>query len=178
MPIKSLSDNERIKLESNCLRGRLAEVFDDTSTGDIPADEQQLIKFHGTYLQDDRDKRIALKREGKDKAWSFMLRLRMPGGKVTPAQWLAMDKLSDTYGNGTMKLTTRQTIQLHGVLKGNMRATMQEIHSIAMDTLATCGDVTRNVTASGTPATPRPTAPPTISPPHFRRTPSQNACLS
>ncbi|OCA02270.1 NADPH-dependent assimilatory sulfite reductase hemoprotein subunit [Akkermansia glycaniphila] len=151
MPIKSLSDNERIKLESNCLRGRLAEVFDDTSTGDIPADEQQLIKFHGTYLQDDRDKRIALKREGKDKAWSFMLRLRMPGGKVTPAQWLAMDKLSDTYGNGTMKLTTRQTIQLHGVLKGNMRATMQEIHSIAMDTLATCGDVTRNVTASGTP---------------------------
>ncbi len=151
MPIKSLSDNERIKLESNCLRGHLAEVFDDTSTGDIPADEQQLIKFHGTYLQDDRDKRIALKREGKDKAWSFMLRLRMPGGKVTPAQWLAMDKLSDTYGNGTMKLTTRQTIQLHGILKGNMRATMQEIHSIAMDTLATCGDVTRNVTASGTP---------------------------
>lgn len=151
MPIKSLSDNERIKLESNCLRGHLVEVFDDTSTGDIPADEQQLIKFHGTYLQDDRDKRIALKREGKDKAWSFMLRLRMPGGKVTPAQWLAMDAMSDTYGNGTMKLTTRQTIQLHGVLKGNMRATMQEIHNIAMDTLATCGDVTRNVTASGTP---------------------------
>ncbi len=149
MSTKQPTDNERIKLESNFLRGSLAEAFADTSTGDIPADEQQLIKFHGTYLQDDRDRRLALKKEGKEKAWSFMLRLRMPGGSITPAQWLALDALSSKYGNETLKLTTRQTVQIHGVLKQDMKSTMQEIHRVAMDTLATCGDVARNVTASG-----------------------------
>lgn len=145
------TDNERIKQESNFLRGHLAEAFADTSSEDIPADEQQLIKFHGTYLQDDRDLRLALKKAGKEKAWSFMLRLRMPGGRITPAQWLALDSLATEYGNETLKLTTRQTVQIHGVLKRNMKATMQEIHRIALDTLATCGDVARNVTASGYP---------------------------
>lgn len=151
MTEKPLADNERIKQESHFLRGHLAEAFADETTSDIPSDEQQIIKFHGTYLQDDRDKRTALKKEGKEKAWSFMLRLRMPGGQVTPSQWLAMDELASTYGNETLKLTTRQTIQIHGVLKKNLKSTMQRIHQIAMDTLATCGDVARNVTASGTP---------------------------
>lgn len=151
MSSKPLTDNERIKQDSHFLRGHLAEAFADATTGDLPADEQQLIKFHGTYLQDDRDQRLALKKAGKDKAWSFMLRLRMPGGRITPAQWLALDSLATEYGNDTLKLTTRQTVQLYGVLKQNMKATMQEIHRIAMDTLATCGDVARNVTASGYP---------------------------
>lgn len=151
MASKQPSDNERIKQESDFLRGHLAEAFADNSTGDIPADEQQLIKFHGTYLQDDRDQRLALKKAGREKAWSFMLRLRMPGGRLKPAQWLALDAMATEYGNETLKLTTRQTVQIHGVLKRNMKATMQDIHRIAMDTLATCGDVARNVTASGYP---------------------------
>lgn len=151
MAKKNPSDNERIKEESNFLRGHLAEAFSDLSSHDIPADEQQLIKFHGTYLQDDRDRRLALKREGREKAWSFMLRLRMPGGRISPAQWLALDTLASEYGNESLKLTTRQTVQIHGVVKQDLKPTIQRIHRIAMDTLATCGDVNRNVTASGYP---------------------------
>lgn len=127
------------------------EAFSDMSTNDIPPDEQQLIKFHGTYLQDDRDLRLVRKREGREKAWSFMLRLRMPGGRISPAQWLSLDTLASEYGNESLKLTTRQTVQIHGVLKHDLKSVMQRINRIAMDTLATCGDVARNVTASGYP---------------------------
>ena len=151
MGTKQPNDNERIKEESNFLRGRLAEAFSDMSTNDIPADEQQLIKFHGTYLQDDRDLRLVRKREGREKAWSFMLRLRMPGGRISSSQWLALDVLASEYGNESLKLTTRQTVQIHGVVKKDLKPTIQLIHRIAMDTLATCGDVSRNVTASGYP---------------------------
>jgi len=149
-PIK-LSKNESIKEESDYLRGTIAESLVDTSTGTISADDAQLTKFHGTYLQDDRDKRPALIKEKKEKAFSFMIRVRVPGGVCTPAQWIGIDRLSDEFADGTLKLTTRQAFQLHGVLKGNLKQTMKEINDTLLDTLAACGDVNRNVMSPSNP---------------------------
>ena len=149
-PIK-LSKNEGIKEESDYLRGTIAESLVDTSTGSISADDAQLTKFHGTYLQDDRDKRPALIKEKKEKAFSFMIRVRVPGGVCTPAQWIGIDRLSDQFADGTLKLTTRQAFQLHGVLKGNLKQTMKEINDTLLDTLAACGDVNRNVMSPANP---------------------------
>ncbi len=151
MDKKPLADNERIKTESDYLRGHLAESFADSSTGGIPEDETQLIKFHGAYLQDDRDERLARKKAGMEKAWSFMLRVRLPGGRVLPEQWLVFDRLSSRYGNETLKITTRQALQLHGILKSEFKETLQEINRVTLDTIATCGDVNRNVMSTPNP---------------------------
>ena len=121
---KKLSKNEGIKVESNFLRGTIAESLADDSTGSISANDAQLTKFHGTYLQDDRDKRRELIKERKEKAFSFMIRVRVPGGVCTPKQWLGIDGIADKFGNGTLKLTTRQAFQLYGVLKRNLKQTM------------------------------------------------------
>ncbi|MEY3000639.1 MAG: hypothetical protein RL648_853 [Verrucomicrobiota bacterium] len=146
-----LHKNEGIKLGSDYLRGTLAEALADPLTGDIGADDAQLTKFHGIYLQDDRDERAERRRKKLDKAYSFMIRVRVPGGVTTPQQWLEMDRLSDRYANGTLKLTTRQAYQLHGVLKANLKKTIQEINGALMDTIAACGDVNRNVMCNPNP---------------------------
>ena len=149
---KPLHKNEGIKAGSDYLRGTLAESLQDSLHGDVSAEDAQLTKFHGIYLQDDRDERRERRQKKLDKAHSFMLRIRVPGGVTTPEQWLAMDDLADKYGNGTLKLTTRQAYQLHGVLKTNLKKTVQEINAVMMDTLAACGDVNRNVMCNPNPA--------------------------
>ena len=148
---KKLSANEKIKVESDFLRGTIIDSLADNSTGSIPASDAQLTKFHGTYLQDDRDKRASLLKEKKKKAFSFMIRIRVPGGVCTPKQWLGIDELSDKFADGTLKLTTRQAFQLHGILKSNLKQTMKEINDTLLDTLAACGDVNRNVMSPANP---------------------------
>ncbi|KAJ2307992.1 Sulfite reductase [NADPH] subunit beta, partial [Coemansia sp. RSA 2705] len=143
--------DEENKVISNYLRGSISSAIADTSCGYVDEWDGKLLKFHGTYMQDDRDLRAARLARGEEKAFSFMIRVRLPGGVATPAQWLAMDRLADEYGNGTMKITTRQTFQLHGVLKRNLRETMRGINRALMDTIAACGDVNRNVVASANP---------------------------
>ena len=145
MPEKKLTENERIKRESNFLRGHIAEALEDTSTGGIPADDQQLLKFLGATLQDDRDVRQARKKAGLESAFSFMVRLRLPGGVISPAQWLVMDALATEFGNDTLKLTTRQAVQIHGILKANLRSSLQRIHEASLGAIASSGDATRNV---------------------------------
>lgn len=145
------SDVERIKRESNYLRGSLVETMADPLTSGIPDDDNRLMKFHGSYLQDDRDLRNERQRQKLEPAYQFMVRVRVPGGVATPAQWLVMDHLSRTYGNDTLKLTTRQAFQLHGILKWNMKKTIQEIDKALMDSLAACGDVNRNVMCNPNP---------------------------
>jgi sulfite reductase (NADPH) hemoprotein beta-component len=144
---KPLVANEGIKTASRRLRGNLKAEFADASTPHVTADAEQLIKFHGTYIQDDRDQRIALKKAGKDKAWSFMLRVRLPGGKATPRQWLVLDQLAGQYQFPSLRLTTRQTFQFHGVLKAQMKPLIQTMHQVLLDSIAACGDVNRNVMA-------------------------------
>ncbi|KAI9893192.1 MAG: hypothetical protein M1814_000740 [Vezdaea aestivalis] len=143
--------NEDIKIESNYLRGTIAEGLADKSTGAISAADQQLTKFHGTYMQDDRDLRDERKAQGLEPAYSFMIRCRLPGGVATPQQWIQMDDVCNSFGNETMKLTTRQTFQFHGVVKGKLRAAMQGINQSLMTTIAACGDVNRNVMCSSLP---------------------------
>lgn len=145
------SDVERIKEESNFLRGSLAESMTEPISAGINEDDNRLMKFHGSYLQDDRDLRNERQKQKLEPAYQFMLRVRLPGGVATPAQWLTLDDLSTKYGNGTLKLTTRQTFQMHGILKWNMKSTVQEIHASLMDTIAACGDVNRNVMCNSNP---------------------------
>jgi sulfite reductase (NADPH) hemoprotein beta-component len=140
-----LAHNETIKTNSRYLRGTLEEGFADIATGAISDDDQQLIKFHGIYLQDDRDLRPERAKRKLDKAYSFMARLRVPGGVMSAAQYLAMDKLADERGNRTLRLTTRQSIQFHGVIKSNLKPALRQIDSVLLDTIAACGDVNRNV---------------------------------
>lgn len=143
--------NEDIKIESNFLRGTIAEGLEDPTTGAISASDQQLTKFHGTYMQDDRDLRDQRKAQGMEPAYSFMIRCRLNGGVATPSQWLQMDAISTSYGNETMKLTTRQTFQFHGVIKTKLKPAMRGINKALMTTIAACGDVNRNVMCSTLP---------------------------
>lgn len=143
--------NEDIKLASNYLRGTIVEGLNDTSTGAISAADSQLTKFHGTYMQDDRDVRDERKAQGLEPAYSFMIRCRLPGGVATPKQWVQMDEIATQLGNETMKLTTRQTFQFHGVVKGKLKPAMQAINRALMTTIAACGDVNRNVMCSSLP---------------------------
>ena len=135
--------NEHIKITSNYLRGTIVEGLADTSTGALAASDGQLTKFHGIYEQDDRDIRDQRKEEGLEPAFSFMIRVRMPGGVCTPEQWLAIDQISDEHGNSTFKLTTRQTFQFHGVIKRHLKPAVQDINRALLDTIAACGDVNR-----------------------------------
>lgn len=145
------SDVERIKRESNYLRGTLMETIQDPISSGIPDDDNRLMKFHGSYLQDDRDLRNERRRQKLEPAYQFMVRVRAPGGVATPEQWLVMDDVACKYGNGTLKLTTRQSFQMHGILKWNMKQTIQGINAALMDTLAACGDVNRNVMCNPNP---------------------------
>jgi sulfite reductase (NADPH) hemoprotein beta-component len=148
---RPLSANERIKEASAYLRGTLAEGLRDKVTGAIVEDDQQLVKFHGMYLQDDRDLRAERTKKKIEKAFAFMVRVRIPGGVCTPQQWLALDRVARAYGNGTVRLTTRQSVQLHGVIKSNLKTTMKAIDDAVMASIAACGDVNRNVMCNPNP---------------------------
>jgi sulfite reductase (NADPH) hemoprotein beta-component len=148
---EELSRNERIKEASNYLRGTLAEGLRQEITGAITEDDAQLVKFHGMYLQDDRDLRSERTRKKMEKAFAFMIRVRVPGGVLTSAQWLALDRVARDYGNGTVRLTTRQSVQLHGVIKSNLRPTLRAIDAVLLDSIAACGDVNRNVMCNPNP---------------------------
>jgi len=146
-----LSRNEHIKDASAYLRGTLKQGLADEITGSIVEDDAQLVKFHGMYLQDDRDLRGERAKKKMEKAFAFMIRVRIPGGVLSTQQWLALDRIARTYANGTMRITTRQTVQLHGVIKSNLKATMRAIDEVLMTTIAACGDVNRNVMCNPNP---------------------------
>jgi sulfite reductase (NADPH) hemoprotein beta-component len=143
--------NEQIKVKSNYLRGSLKQSLKDDITGAIRDDDQQVIKFHGLYQQDDRDIRQQRATKKLEPLYSFMIRARVPGGVCTPAQWLTMSKLADNYGNGSMRLTTRQAFQLHGIFKHQVKPTIQAMHDVLIDSIAACGDVNRNVMCNPNP---------------------------
>ena len=140
-----LSPLEKIKEESKFLKGTIGEEMADTELPCFNKDNLQLLKFHGTYQQDDRDKRAELKKEGGGKAYSMMIRCRIPGGRFTSDQLLQQLDLCEELGNATLKITTRQTLQFHGVLKDNLRETINRINKSQLSTLAACGDVNRNI---------------------------------
>jgi sulfite reductase (NADPH) hemoprotein beta-component len=148
---RPLSANERIKEASNFLRGTIAEGLAHVETGALSEDDGQLTKFHGFYQQDDRDLRPERGKQRMEKAFSFMVRMRIPGGIVTPAQWLTIEQLARERANGTIRLTTRETVQFHGILKSNLRPLMQGLNAVTLDTIAACGDVNRNVIATVAP---------------------------
>src|SRR6202789_1151032 len=125
---KPLSKNEHLKAGSNYLRGNILRDLEDASSATITEDSAQLTKFHGIYPQDDRDLRAQRRKEGKEKAYIFMARIRVPGGVCTPAQWLAMDGIADSRANSTLKITNRQAFQLHGVIKGELRPAIREVN--------------------------------------------------
>ncbi len=142
---------EEIKERSNYLSEGVAEQVFDPETDHVDDATYQLLKFSGMYQQDDRDLRKVRRQEGKDKAYSFMLRSRAPAGRLSAAQYLVHDRLADEVGNGTLRLTTRQGIQLHGIVKGDIQKTIQALHSELVTSLAACGDVNRNVMACPAP---------------------------
>ncbi|CEM34472.1 unnamed protein product [Vitrella brassicaformis CCMP3155] len=143
--------DEEIKIASRYLRGSLKDTLDDVSTGCIPYEDTKVIKFHGIYQQDHREMRSERAKLGIEKAFSFMARVRLPGGLCEPHQWLAMDELSSQYGNETLKVTTRQTFQLHGIIKRNLKTVVRGMAKACMDCIAACGDVNRNVICTSTP---------------------------
>lgn len=145
------SANEGIKDASNYLRGSILDGLADAATGSLAKDDQQLTKFHGIYQQDDRDIRGERRKKKLEPAYSFMIRVRVPGGVATPAQWLEMDRIALEHANGALKLTTRQAFQFHGVIKSNLKKTIYEINQSLFDTLAACGDVNRNVMCNPNP---------------------------
>ena len=151
MSEKPPSANEAIKANSNYLRGTIAAALADASTATMPEADQQLLKFHGTYQQDDRDLRAARRKQGLEKAYAFLVRIRVPGGVASPAQWLEVDRLAGEFANGTIKLTTRQALQFHGVIKTNLKHTIAQLNQAALDTIAACGDVNRNVMCNPNP---------------------------
>ena len=149
--ISTPSALEIVKGNSNYLRGTIQESLNDPLTGSIAASDQILIKFHGTYQQQNRDVDNERKHQKLEPLYSFLIRIRVPGGVTTSQQWLAMDDLSEKYADHTLKLTTRQAFQFHGVFKRNLKKTIKEINKSLLDTLAACGDVNRNVMCSANP---------------------------
>ena len=147
MPATELTNVELIKASSRHLRGTLADSLIDPLTGALADDDTHLSKFHGIYQQDDRDIRSERKRQRLEPAYSFMIRARVPGGLLTTAQWLNMDRVATEHANDSIRITTRQAIQLHGVIKTKLKAAVAAINQSMMDTLAACGDVNRNVMA-------------------------------
>ena len=145
--VRPPSPNESIKANSRFLRGTIADGLGRSETGSLSDDDQQLTKFHGIYVQDDRDLRAERGRKKMEKAFIFMARLRVPGGVLTPQQWLAAERIALERGNGTLRLTTRQTIQFHGIIKSNLRHAIRGLNDAMLDTIAACGDVNRNVIA-------------------------------
>ncbi|WP_121354879.1 assimilatory sulfite reductase (NADPH) hemoprotein subunit [Flavisolibacter nicotianae] len=149
---KNLSVVEKIKVASDALRGTLKESLQDELTGAVREMDHALVKFHGMYEQDDRDLREERAAQKLDKLYSFMIRLRIPGGFITPEQWITAHHVAGKYTTGVIKITTRQTIQLHGILKRHIKPTLKDFNIVGLDSIAACGDVNRNVIASSHPS--------------------------
>jgi sulfite reductase (ferredoxin) len=148
--INSVSKAEAVKQQSRRLRGHLARDLADTTTP-FNNEGYSLLKFHGVYQGYDRDSATERKQRGEDKVWQFMVRVRIPGGRLTAGQYLALDGLADRYADGSLRVTTRQSIQFHGVVKSGLKATIAEINAALLTTLAACGDVVRTVTTTPAP---------------------------
>jgi sulfite reductase (NADPH) hemoprotein beta-component len=146
-----LSHLEQIKAASRFLRGGIVEGLADPVTGAISEDDNKLLKFHGSYQQDDRDLREERRRQKLEPAYAFMLRARLPSGVVTPAQWLVFDRIARDYASGSLRITTRQTFQWHGIIKRKLKPTIAAIHDALATTIAACGDVVRNVVSTANP---------------------------
>ena len=147
----SLSPVEKIKKESDGLRGTIKQSLANEITGAISDDDQALLKFHGMYQQDDRDRRDERAEKKLERLYSFMIRLRLPGGFLTPQQWIATHDIAGENSTGVIKITTRQTLQLHGLLKSKIKPTIQAFNAAKLDSIATCGDINRNVICSSHP---------------------------
>ncbi|MEO7826170.1 MAG: NADPH-dependent assimilatory sulfite reductase hemoprotein subunit, partial [Allosphingosinicella sp.] len=150
-PLDRLSADETLKLGSNYLRGTIATGLLDRITGAVAADDTRLMKIHGMYQQDDRDLRDERRRQKLEPAYRFMIRVRLPGGVCTSEQWLKLDALARAHGGEQLRLTTRQTFQFHWVLKEDVRSAIQGLHEALLDTIAACGDVSRNVMCAADP---------------------------
>ena len=147
----NLSPIEKIKTESDGLRGSIVESLHDELTGSLREDDQSLIKFHGIYQQDDRDRRDERAEKKLERLFSFMIRLRLPGGFLTSDQWIDVNEIAGDYSTGVIKITTRQTLQLHGLFKSKLKPTIRDFNKAKLDSIATCGDINRNVMCSAHP---------------------------
>ncbi len=147
----NLSGIEKIKTSSDGLRGTMAEGLRDEVTGAIAEDDRAVIKFHGMYMQDDRDRRDERAEKKLERLYTFMIRLRLPGGTLTAAQYLATQDIAGEHSTGNIKITTRQTLQLHGLLKSHIKPTISAFNAVSLDSIATCGDINRNVTCAAYP---------------------------
>lgn len=150
-PLEQLSFDETLKANSDYLRGNIASDLLDTITAGVTFESNKLMKFHGIYQQDDRDIRDERRRQKLEPAYSFMVRVRLPGGRCTTEQWLKIDELAQTHGRNTLRLTTRQTFQFHWVLREDIKPTIQGLHEVLLDTIAACGDDCRGVMATADP---------------------------
>lgn len=150
---RPLVEEETIKAQSRRLRGTIATGLTDLVTGALSETDTKLLKFHGAYQQDDRDLRLERQGQRLEPAYEFMVRVRMPGGVCTPAQWQGLTGLARERGNGTLRITTRQTFQFHGVLKVDLKPLMADLNALGLDSIAACGDVNRNVICHNHPAT-------------------------
>jgi sulfite reductase (NADPH) hemoprotein beta-component len=151
-PLDKLGPDETLKFNSDYLRGHIATDLLDRITGAVTFESNKLMKFHGIYQQDDRDIRDERRRQKLEPAFTFMVRVRLPGGVCTPEQWLKIDELAQAHGGNTIRLTTRQTFQFHWVVKEDVRPTIQGLHEVLLDTIAACGDDARGVMATSDPA--------------------------
>jgi len=152
MSEQNLSAVEKIKIASDGLRGTLKESLSDDYTGAVREDDTNITKFHGMYQQDDRDRREERSMKKLEWLYSFMVRLRIPGGLLKPEQWIAINDVAGKHSTGVIKITTRQTIQLHGILKSHIKPTMKAFNLAELDSIATCGDVNRNVCCTANPS--------------------------
>jgi sulfite reductase (NADPH) hemoprotein beta-component len=150
-PLDRLNPDEALKASSNYLRGTIEQSLVDRLTGAVAPSDTKLMRFHGIYQQDDRDLRDERRRQKLEPAFQFMARIRLPGGVCTPSQWLKLDELARAYGHQTLRLTTRQTFQLHWLLKDDLEATIRGLHEALLDTIAACGDDARGVMCSVNP---------------------------
>src|SRR2546427_4770670 len=142
-----LTKNEGLKEKNPLLTGNILQTMSDPSVERFSDDDYEFLKFHGIYQQDDRDQRKVAKQ------YIFMIRTKFPGGTLTAPQYLTCDRLATQYGNDTLRITTRQDFQFHGVIKSNLRQTIKELNEVLVTTLGACGDLERNVMAPPTPAT-------------------------
>ncbi len=150
---QKVSKVEKAKAASQHLRGTIRRVLDGDADG-FEHDDVQVLKFHGVYQQDDRDRRLARRKSGKATHHTFMVRAKIPGGELTAEQYLALDDIASQYsGDGSLRLTSRQGVQFHGVVKGDLESTLRGMNAALVSTLAACGDVERNVMASPAPFT-------------------------
>ncbi|MGB8193576.1 MAG: NADPH-dependent assimilatory sulfite reductase hemoprotein subunit [Chitinophagaceae bacterium] len=149
--MQNLSPVEKIKQESDGLRGTIVQSLQNVVTGAISDDDQAVIKFHGMYQQDDRDRRDERAEKKLERLYTFMIRLRLPGGFLTPEQWIATHHIAGEHSTGVIKITTRQTLQLHGLFKSHIKPTIQAFNQANLDSIATCGDINRNVVCSSHP---------------------------